>query len=617
MSATPADRARIDSVFRAVHTLKGSVGLFDFAPMGRMLHVAEDLLSGLRSRKAELNSAMADALLQCVDASERWVEAIAQTEVLPAGAEPEAARISERLIAVAGGEPTAAPAPQLWVDDLLVYAGDALGNERSVVAIRYEPGRDSLMTGDDPLLRVRAIPDLLVLRISARDQWTAADFDPYRCNLIIEAVSAGTVDDIRDIFRRVTDQVSIVETAALDASLKAEATATLSDGTTRSFRIDPARIDALVDISGELIVAKNNLGYLVEQVAATGSPLSHALAANLSGFERLTGELHRTAMRLRVVPLSRTFSRFPRWMRETASKLGKTVNFEVIDNGAEADKSIVDGLFEPLLHVLRNALDHGIENAASRQAAGKPETGRISLEARPRGDQIAVTVKDDGAGLDLRRIRQVAESKGLVAADILAALDEAAVADLIFMPGFSTAKTVTDISGRGVGMDAVRAAVVALGGRVTIDTRPGGGTVVAMLLPQAVLLSTVVTVGVGDDRFGVPIDTVAETCRVPNDCILPVRAGEAFVLRRRTLPLLRLSDLLRLPQTRRDTESKVLVINSGPDRIGIEVDHVGERLDVVMRPMSGLLAGMPGVLGTSLLGDGKVLLILDLPELAA
>ena len=303
-------------------------------------------------------------------------------------------------------------------------------------------------------------------------------------------------------------------------------------------------------------------------------------------------------------------------MRDTAGKLGKTVNFEITDEEAEADKAIVDGLFEPLLHVLRNAVDHGIEDASMRLAAGKPEVGRIALEARPNGDQIVVAVSDDGAGLDPVKLRAVAKVKGLMSDEALNALDDAAVADLIFTPGFSTADGITDISGRGVGMDAVQTAVASLGGRVSIASTFGSGTTVRMTLPKAVLVSTIVTVSVGGERFGVPLEAVAETCRISPDRILPIRSGEAFVLRNRTIPLVRLSDVLQLSEVpRRLNDAKVLIVKSDNQSVGVEIDGVGERLDVLLRPMTGLLSAMPGVLGTALLGDGGILLILDLPEL--
>ena len=522
LERNPTDAARLDNAFRAIHTLKGSVALFDFAPMGVALHAAEDLLGDIRRKNVVAGRDMIDALLECIDASERWINSIANTGRLPANAEREGSRLGEALKATMNSE---------------ALRGEALSNEDESNALASK--------------------------------------------------SAGP--------------------AVAD---------TPTDGTTRSVRVDTTRIDALVDLVGELIVAKNNLEHLAAQAAIVDPSLSRALAVNLSGFERLTGEMHRAVMHLRMTPLSRTFSRFPRWMRDTAGKLGKTVNFEITDEEAEADKAIVDGLFEPLLHVLRNAVDHGIEDASMRLAAGKPAVGRIALEARPNGDQIVVAVSDDGAGLDPVKLRAVAKVKGLMSDEALNALDDAAVADLIFTPGFSTADGITDISGRGVGMDAVQTAVASLGGRVSIASTFGSGTTVRMTLPKAVLVSTIVTVSVGGERFGVPLEAVAETCRISPDRILPIRSGEAFVLRNRTIPLVRLSDVLQLSEVpRRLNDAKVLIVKSDNQSVGVEIDGVGERLDVLLRPMTGLLSAMPGVLGTALLGDGGILLILDLPEL--
>ncbi len=519
----PSDAARLDSVFRAVHTLKGSVGLFDFAPMGVTLHAAEDLLGTLRSKKAAVNRSMIDALLECIDATERWIEAIASTGRLPASAEREGQSLSETLTAAL--QTTASP-------------GETVSGANR---------------GD-------ALPATFV------------------------SVPAG--DGKAD------------------------------DNVARIVRVDAARIDSLVDLVGELIVTKNNLEHVAAQAANADPALSHALAANIAGFERLTGDMHRAVMHLRMTPLARTFGRFPRWMRDAASKLGKDVRLEIRDDGVEADKAIVEGLFEPLLHVMRNAVDHGIEDAASRQATGKSPAGLITLEARPDGDHIIIAVSDDGRGLDLAKIRQAAKLKGLMSDAAIDELDDEAATNLIFMPGFSTADSVTNISGRGIGMDVVRAAIASLGGRVSMTSTPGAGTTVQMMLPQAVLVSTVVMVASGEDRFGVPIEAVTETCRISRDRILPIRSGEAFVLRDRTLPLLRLSAMLRLPDCpRHDADAKVLIVKSGNQSVGVEVDSVGERLDVLLRPMSGLLSGMPGVQGTALLGDGRVLLVLDLPEM--
>ncbi len=620
------DRAHVDSLFRAVHTLKGSVALFDFTPMGHVLHTAEDLLGAIRSKKVIANAAMMDALLACIDASERWIEEIARTEVLPAGAEQEARAITEALLASqrADGMPPEIAVPSDWLADFTTRHREIIAalpsSSGPVAAIRYVPDEESFLLGEDPLLLVRAIPELAGLAVSQLSQRAAGAYDAYSCNLLIEAISLAPIEEIKRALSPVLDQVAVAEDIRPTLSPAGEASRTLyepalaAETSQRTVRVDAERLDALVDLVGELIVAKNSLGHV--SAMATGSPVAHALAAGVAGLERLTGDMHRTIMRMRMTPLAKTFGRFPRWMRETAAKLGKDVDLQIKDNGTEADKTIVDGIFEPLLHVLRNALDHGVESGQARQAAGKSARGQISLEARQHGDQIIITVTDDGAGIDLAAVRRAAKQKSVLSDAAIDALDDAAAADLIFMPGFSTARTVSDISGRGVGMDSVRTTIMGLGGRVTVDSKLGSGTTIQMALPQAIVMSTIVTVDVGKESFGIPIDVVAETCRVPSECIHAIRDGEAFVLRSTTLPLVRLSELLRLPgEDRRGGSAKVLVVSSGGQRVGVEVDGVRERLDVLLRPMTGLLSGMPGVVGSALLGDGRVMLVLDIPEL--
>jgi two-component system chemotaxis sensor kinase CheA len=238
------------------------------------------------------------------------------------------------------------------------------------------------------------------------------------------------------------------------------------------------------------------------------------------------------------------------------------------------------------------------------------------LRARREGDQIVIAVSDDGAGIEPAKIRAVALAKGLVKEQELDSYDHDKLLDFIFAPGFSTSAKVTDLSGRGVGMDAVRIAIEALGGQVSATSEVGVGTTVQFRLPQAVLITTVLTVRVGEEHFGIPIDVIAETVRINSERLVPIRSGQAFVLRDRTLPLLSLGALLGLPQAGLcQSDSKVLIVKSGGDLVGIKVDGLSERLDVLLRPMTGLLSGLPGVQGTALLGDGRVLLVLDLPEL--
>ncbi|GAC1347358.1 MAG: hypothetical protein NVSMB18_32100 [Acetobacteraceae bacterium] len=611
--ARPDRIDRLDRAFRAVHTLKGSAGLFDVAPLGAALHAAEDLMSALRDGSQDASPAALAALLDCIGATDRWIEAIAATGRLPPGAEASAAALVAALRGALGTEVAtalAAPAGEPdWMRALL--AEHPVAGSRT--AVRYVPSADCFFLGDDPVALVQAMPELLALRIGGREEWSAEGFDPFRCNLVIEALSGAAAERVRDVFRLVGDQAAIVPVPA-EADAPADPGPAAEAGP-RTLRIDAGRIDALADLVGKLFVAKNRLSHLAAEAAVAAPGLARALAANQAEIERLAGDMHRAVMAVRMMPLGQTLRRLPLLVREIAGKLGKEVRLSIDGAATEADKTVVDALFEPLLHVLRNAVDHGIELPAARVAAGKPAEGQITLAAAREGEQVVITVVDDGAGIDPAALRRVAGRRGLVAAAALEAMDDAAALDLVFMPGFSTAAAVTDVSGRGVGMDAVRAALHAVGGRVGIAGSPGAGTTVRFVVPQAVAVTPVLVVAVGGERFGVPLEVILELARVPRAAIRPVRAGAAFVLRDRTVPVLRLADLLGRPAITSAVEAKILVIASGEQRVGVEVEGVGQRLEVVVRPLRGLLSGLPGVRGASLLGDGRVLLVLDLPEL--
>jgi two-component system, chemotaxis family, sensor kinase CheA len=624
----PADMARIDSVFRAVHTLKGSAGLFDFAPMTRALHAAEDLLGAVRARRLAAGRGVIDTLLACISATEAWFASITRTGGLPASAAEESEGLCIALRApLASLEHTAADVPvsnRAWLPALLARAWATLPDgdlaKTAVTAVGYTPAADCFFLGDDPMALARSIPGLLYLHIAAREPWRLEDFDPFACNLRFEALSTAPAADVKQVFQFVPDQIELLTLRktdfGADRSDRPETGDVADDVALRTLRVDASRIDALVDLVGELIVAKNGLAHLVAQAAATDPALARALSASQAEIERLAAAMHRAAMGVRMLPLERTFRRLPRLVRDIAAALGRELVFEVSGGEVKADKSIVDALFEPLLHVLRNAVDHGIEPAAARRAAGKPEAGRITLKAERGGDQIVIAVSDDGAGVDPARIRAAARARGLLSDAAIDALTDQQAIQLIFTPGFSTAHAITDISGRGVGLDSVRASVAALGGSVALSSEAGAGSTVSVSLPQAVSVSSIMIVQVGTELFGLPMDVVAEITRVPAARILRIRDGEAFVLRDRTVPLLRLSALLHIEAAPRgSTDARVLIVALGAHRVGVEVDSLGARTDVMLRPLTGLLARMPGVLGAALLGDGRVLLVLDLPEL--
>lgn len=619
----PGDAARFDGAFRAFHTLKGSVALFDFAAMGRVLHAAEDLLVAARDGRHPVDRRLTDALLDCLSANERWIGIIARTGALPEDADAEAGRIVAGLRGMLAPQDAApaATSPAAWLPALLAHDAAAVADVRaqglSLTALRFVPAADCFFLGDDPIALLRSLPGLVAVRLHLREAWTAAGIEPFTCNLVIEALSTAPAGTLRQALRFVKDLVELVEIpAAAPPAPQPDRTKPGMEAAARSLRVDAGRMDGLLDIAGELVVARNALAQATARAAARDPALRKALGAEEAELERVVRRMHRAVLNLRMTPLARCFRRFPRLVRDTAAQLGKTIDLDILGEAVEADKSLVDGLFEPLLHVLRNAIDHGVEPAPARLAAGKPPNGRIRLEARREGDRIMVLVADDGAGVDAARVRQAAKRRGILPDAAIDALDDDAAANLVFAPGFSTAGAVTEISGRGVGMDAVRIAVEGMGGRVTLTSRPGQGATVCFTLPRAIVVATVMTVRLGEELFGVPIDAALATTRIPLDHIQEVGHGEAFVWGGRVTPLLRLAALMGRPSPpRAGRHVQILVVASQGQPVGLEVDGFAERLDVLLRPLTGLLAGMPGLLGAAPLGDGQVLMVLNLPEL--
>jgi two-component system chemotaxis sensor kinase CheA len=603
----PRAPGAVDSAFRAIHTLKGSVGLFAMGPAEQVLHAAEDVFEGARHGGA-LDRETIAALIACIDLIDRWID-----EMEASGAVgTDAARDATGVLARLDRRPTEAPqaAPDVWIEALAEREQAALSAAAGpLVAFRYTPDPDCFFQGEDPLAIVAAVPDLVSLRIlPAEGHWPAlAEVEPFRCGSVLEGVSAAPLADVTTAFRLVAHQVVCRALEATAEPERPEAAAT------SVLRVEAGRLDALADGLGALIVAANALTPIA---ARAEGPLAAAIRGAQAEIESRIAELHRSVARVRLVPLAPTLRRLPRMVREIAEGLGKPVAFAMRGEQLEVDKQIADALFEPLLHLLRNAIDHGIEDAATRAAAGKPAQGAITLSARREGDTIAVTLADDGAGMDPQRLREVAVARGLLSDAAARELSDAAALRLIFAPGFSTAPVTTAVSGRGVGMDAVQAAVDKLRGSIAIDSTPGQGTRFMLRLPANALTTRLLVVEAGGERYGVALDQIVETVRVGQEALLPVGEGLACVLRGRTVPVLSLAALLGGTQAE-SPHAKLLVTRSAGERVALRVDGFAERLDTVVRPPSGLLANLPGIAGSALMGDGGVLLVLDLPELAA
>jgi two-component system chemotaxis sensor kinase CheA len=387
----------------------------------------------------------------------------------------------------------------------------------------------------------------------------------------------------------------------------------------RSLRVDESKIDALVNLAGELTIAKNGFAHLAKrfETEVDNRELAQAIRRETERLDRLAEEMRAAVLQLRMVPLAQVFRSFPRLVRDMAQLLGKKVSLSTEGETTESDKAMVDLLFEPMLHLVRNALDHGIELPEQRRAAGKPETATLTLRASRLGDRLIVEVNDDGRGIDPALVRKRAGERGLLGPDELAANSDEDIVDLVFAAGFSTASEVSDISGRGVGMDVVRSAIEQVGGRVSLSSRLGFGTRVQLDLPMSIAMLRIMVVEAGGQRFGISMDAVLKTVRLTPDRIRQVKANEGFVLDDRVVPICSLAELMQLPSHASAPQGVRLVVVAevGGRVAGLEVDAIRDRLEVVLKPMQGVLASARSFAGTTLLGDGTVLLVLDLKEI--
>jgi two-component system chemotaxis sensor kinase CheA len=385
-------------------------------------------------------------------------------------------------------------------------------------------------------------------------------------------------------------------------------------------KVDQAKVDRLMNLIGEMVVAKNGLPYLAKRAEDEFGvrELAREIKTQYAVINRIAEEMQDAIMQVRMMPVSLIFRRFPRLVRDISRKLGKEVELLLEGEDTEADKNIVESLADPLIHIVRNSLDHGIETPEVRTAAGKPAAGRLTIRAWQDSDRVSIEISDDGRGIDPAVIKHKAYAKGLIDEGQLERISDAEAQNLIFAAGFSTAETVTDLSGRGVGMDVVRSAIDNVGGTVQLSSTRGKGTTLKLSLPLSMAVTHVMIVESDRQIFGVPMDQVVETVRLPRAEVRALKHQKAAVLRDRVVPLNALNDLLGIqaePRPNADDELAVLVVRIGNEPIGLIVDDFNEVVDVILKPLPGELGKLACYAGTALLGDGSVLMVLNPKEL--
>lgn len=611
----------INSVFRAAHSIKGGAGTFGFDAIAGLTHVLETLLDELRAGKRALEPAAVDAMLSSVDV----LRALLREAEHGQPADPQAvANVKARLEAVLSGQAVATAAP---------IAAAPVDDTPEAWQIGFVPAPSLFMSGNDPLRIIRELEHLGSLQVAARMERLPgfAQLDPLEAHLAWDLGLVGKVprSKIEDTFAWVVDDCELDIRPAAPPSLAtsaptAPAAATAPAGAAApvaaaaaapaaaaheaetSIRVAVEKVDALINLVGELVITQA----MLKQVSHALDPVhAEQLFAGLDLLERNTRDLQEAVIGVRMLPVDAVFRRFPRLVRDLSSRLGKHVRLRTIGEGTELDKGLIEKIADPLVHLVRNSIDHGLEMPDVRRDAGKDETGTITLAASHQGGHIVIEVSDDGRGLNRDKILSKAVERGLSVPDNPT---DAQVWDLIFQPGFSTADAVTDLSGRGVGMDVVRRNIQALGGEVQLESQAGNGTRVLIRLPLTLAILDGMTVSVAGETLILPLAYVLEALQ-PQAEDVRTMAGEGRVLRVRGeyLPILSLSEYYGYSGRTKD-DSLVVVVEGDGQKIALEVDELVGQQQVVVKNIENNYRRISGVSGATILGDGRVALIVDI-----
>lgn len=662
------DASLINSIFRNFHTIKGTSGIFpEFQPITRLTHVAEDLMDQVRNGQRQLDTTSVDLLLGVLDQLAVWLESIEESEQLPAGAAAAGQALRDRLLALMDARPEQEPeaaAPAEVETAEMIELGHWLRSsgtdwhevladlEPAPVALWYRPDSSCFFLGDDPVNLLRQLPTPLVLEMLLPEQpQEAEEYDPFSCQVSFRLVVCETVERIRSIFQYVEDQLTLLPlTPELLAGPAATEPVLLSLGpvedlqapvcvpqetieeqkaapaadqkkgaATAYIRVDQRLVNQFMDLVGELLVARNSLPYLCQRASTVYRvPQLATELDNKSNFiSQIVASLQDVAMEMRMMPVSKAFERFPRLVRDISNKLGKKINLVMEGEDTRADKDVIEALSEPLVHMVRNSLDHGIETPDERLAAGKTADGTITLRAFQEAGAIVVEIVDNGKGIDPARIRAKAAEKGVASAEALAGMSDHDVIQLIFAPNFSTADQISDLSGRGVGMDAVQTMVTSFNGSVTVDSILGQGSTVRLTLPLSMAITNLLTVRQGGCTFGIPATDLLETLGdIPLTQVQTMGTAPGLKVRGELLPLYHLGRQLAMGQSSQWLKPgfSAVVVKVRGDVVALAVDEFCDIIDAVMKPLSGMLAKSPFYAGSTILGDGSIMLMLNLPQ---
>jgi two-component system chemotaxis sensor kinase CheA len=655
------DRETINTIFRAAHSIKGGAGTFGFMEISGFTHSVETLLDEMRNGTRDITPDALQVLLQSVDVIREMAQsAQAKQPIVMVGAEALSGELTRILACKApaaasldSAAPKAAetPASTQNAEVLGVVQPNRRDNERAITSVAgalegwrivFAPDPSLFKTCNDPMRIFDELANLGVLEVTANvdNVPSLTDLDPTQCFLSWTLSLQGAIEHARvaEVFDWVEASSKIVyepiyggercdindrpavdmpPTAVQRPSSQADLhvvpqNAAKSAGESGSLRVATEKVDALINLVGELVITQSMLSRFAEKYEPEDI---ESLRRSLAQLTRNTRELQESVMQIRMLPIGFSFNRFPRLVHDLSRKLGKKVELKLSGESTELDKTVLEKIGDPLVHLVRNALDHGLESPAQRLAAGKSETGTLELNAFHEGGSIIVEVKDDGAGLNKDRILAKARERGLVESDAL--LSDEHIFNLIFVAGFSTADTISDVSGRGVGMDVVRRNINDLGGHVQIFSTQGKGSTIRIRLPLTLAILEGQVLRVGKEIYVASLVSIIETVQSTRDNLSCV-AGRTELFKHRTdyLPIIRLHDLFGIePDSRDIADGLLVVLEADGRRVAMLVDELLAQQQVVIKSLETNFKQVPGLAGATIHGDGTVALILDVPGL--
>jgi two-component system chemotaxis sensor kinase CheA len=637
------DAESINTIFRVAHSIKGGAATFGFGEITSFTHSLETLLDELRGNRIAISQQICDLLLQSVDVMRAMLAATKAKQPIDAQAVADLQFDIELVIVHREGGAAAAPVAVNSPAASGAAAADAQHQGRLVEwQIDLRPGPQFFERGTDPVRIFRELAVLGNLLVTAHLDAlpSCQDMEPGRCYLSwsLSLVSDAPETAIREIFEWVNADCELtvqashatlpmpaarvppedsqpapaVPAATGDAAQPVAAAQATNAADSGSIRVGVEKIDELINTVGELVITHAMLSQISRGISGPGT---EGLRTAIQQLERNMRQLQESVMRVRMLPISAVFSRFPRMVRDLGQRLEKQVELKITGETTELDKTVLEKIGDPLVHLVRNCIDHGIESPAVRAAAGKDVVGTLHMNASHRGGSICIEVSDDGGGLDCERIIAKARAAGLVGADDTLSREE--IQELIFLPGFSTAEITTDVSGRGVGMDVVRRNVSDLGGKIEVQSERGKGSLFLITLPLTLAIVDGLSVAVGDQTYILPMMSTIESLRLSPTQVTTIADGrEVFGFRDDYLPIIRLYRFFGLsPRARALHEGLVVVVEGAGRRVGLFVDDLLGQQQVVIKSLETNYGHVAGIAAATILGDGSVALILDVPDL--